>query len=117
MRVSLERTAAGLCILGAATLVAALGWCKLSSNDIWILLEVGEYIVQHRAVPLLDPFSFTAADRPYVVHEWLAAVLFHLVDAAAGPAGVIVLKTGVVLAACAFFWLAARRLGAKDAAL
>ncbi len=113
MRRGIERTAVGLSVLASAAFVVALGWCKLSSNDIWILLETGEYILRHRAVPVLDPFSFTAADRPYVVHEWLAAVLFRLVDAAAGPSGLIPFKTAVVAAACAGFWCCARLLGAS----
>lgn len=38
-------------------------------------LATGRFILDHGAVPAVDPFSFTAAGQPWTAHEWLAEAL------------------------------------------
>jgi hypothetical protein len=57
--------------------------------DVWWHLETGEWIVQHRAVPHADPFSFTRAGQPWIAHEWLSELLIYGVYRIAGMGGLI----------------------------
>ncbi len=43
--------------------------------DIWWHLRVGEWILQHRAVPRVDYFSSFAAGHPWVAYSWLYEVI------------------------------------------
>lgn len=89
--------------LGAVViLTAALTIAPVSNNDIWIHLTTGEIILRDRALPQTDPYSFSAAGHPYLVHEWLSAVVFAQVFRLTGVPGLTVLKflviTGTVVA-------------------
>jgi hypothetical protein len=63
----------------------------LANNDLPMHLAVGEWILDHRTLPTHDPFSFTAGHPPWVPHEWLASVLFALVERAGGLPGLVAL--------------------------
>jgi hypothetical protein len=39
--------------------------------DIWWHLRTGQWILQHHAVPVTDPFSSYGADKPWIVYSWL----------------------------------------------
>ena len=67
-------------------------------SDYWWHLATGNWILDHHHVPTTDPFSWTHGGEEWVAHEWLAAVLFALVDRAWGYAGVIVLVATVAIA-------------------
>ena len=43
--------------------------------DIWWHVKVGDWIVEHLAVPHNGIFSWTAADRPWVAYSWGYEVL------------------------------------------
>ncbi|MBI3448867.1 MAG: hypothetical protein HY049_08140 [Acidobacteria bacterium] len=99
-------------VASLAAYLLVLSIFKLSNNDIFIHLKLGEWILAHGAVPSADPFSFTAGGRPYVAHEWLAAVVFHLVHAAAGVNGLILFKALLVVLTAGLLVRVAFRLGA-----
>src|ERR1700679_812227 len=63
----------------------------LNDGDTLWQIRTGEWILDHLAIPASDPFSFTAGDRPWVAHEWLAETLMALAWRAGGMAGVMVL--------------------------
>jgi hypothetical protein len=44
--------------------------------DIWWHLRTGQWILQHHAVPITDPFSAYGAGKPWVVYSWLFDALF-----------------------------------------
>ena len=44
--------------------------------DYWWHLTTGELILEQRAIPTADPYSF-AYDGPWVAHEWLGEVLIY----------------------------------------
>lgn len=54
-------------------------------------IATGRWILDHRAIPGVDPFSFTAAGRRWVTHEWLSEVMLAGVQRLAGWAGVSLL--------------------------
>lgn len=56
--------------------------------DIWWHLKVGDWIVQHLAVPRTGIFSATAGDRPWVAYSWGYEVLLSRAYAWFGLSGV-----------------------------
>ncbi|MBI3666351.1 MAG: hypothetical protein HY236_09025 [Acidobacteria bacterium] len=108
---------AALCLLGLFS-------TEIADTDFWWHLKTGEYILQRRALPVPDPFSYTAdLGKPAypgeeriryfnLTHEWLAQVVWHLVYRAAGFPGVVLFKALLLSAFCAIAGvLAARRSG------
>jgi len=100
-------------ILAMAALVL-LGWFSTESadSDTWWHLKTGEYILRNHALPVPDPFSYTAymgkpaypgeeTTRDFnLKHEWLAQVMFYLAYAAAGFPGLVLLRVAILSAYC-----------------
>jgi hypothetical protein len=63
----------------------------LDDGDTYWQIRTGEWILNHLAIPAIDPFSFTAGDRPWFAHEWLAETLMAIAYRADGISGVMVL--------------------------
>src|SRR3974390_1733294 len=78
-------------------------------NDIWWHLKVGDWIVQHLAVPHTGILSRTAADRPWVAYSWGYEVLMSRAYAWFGLLGIglygTLLTIGVAFAA---YWMLRR---------
>lgn len=55
--------------------------------DSWWHLATGRYIVSRHALPVPDPFSFTATGRTWIAHEWLAQLLSYAFYTRLGMAG------------------------------
>lgn len=91
-----------LSFLVAVFLLAAF---KMYEPDSWWHLKTGELIARSGFIPHVDPFTYTVAGAPWTSHQWLAEVIFYLVFAAAGPAGLIIFKAAVVTLT---FWLLLR---------
>ena len=80
--------------LAALVVVAvfAAGFCKIADLDFWWHLRTGKLIVDERAIPHHDVYSYTALGREYVDHEWLFQVIQWGVWSLSGAAGVAVFK-------------------------
>lgn len=78
-------------------IVAAAAVFRISDLDFWWHLKTGEIILQQKAFQYTEIYSFTAAGREYIDHEWLFQVISYLAYLAGGPAGVIFLKTAVLI--------------------
>jgi hypothetical protein len=113
-------------IAAAAAALLWLGWFspEIHDSDFWWHLKTGQYIVEHHALPVPDPFAFTTpgAAPAYageeitrhfnLTHEWLAQVLFYLVWRAGGFAAVVLFRAVLLAAFCALVGLVAwRRCG------
>ncbi len=59
--------------------------------DYWWHVKTGQYIVETGALPRVDHFSYTAAGRPWVAHEWLTDLLLYTVQQHVGYVGNVVL--------------------------
>jgi hypothetical protein len=68
----------------------------LNDGDTLWHIRTGEWMLDHRAMPATDPFSFTAAARPWFLHEWLAEILMALAFRVGGLQGVMTLAAGAV---------------------
>src|SRR5262249_2219112 len=66
--------------------------------DLWWHLRVGEWVVEHRAVPTTDPFSAYGQGKAWVAYSWLYEVLLYGLYSAIGLAGVVVYPTPPSLA-------------------
>jgi hypothetical protein len=93
-------------LVGIAAFAALLSFASrlLADPDIYWHVEVGRWIVEHRALPFRDPFSFTRPGEPWHVHEWLAALVFWAVFRIGGWAAVAALSAAA--AALSFALLA-----------
>ena len=45
--------------------------------DFWWHLKMGEVIASTGSIPRTDIFSFTAAGQPFIIHNWLAEVIYY----------------------------------------
>lgn len=80
-----------------------------NDGDVSWHLAAGQWILQHGTVPRTDPFSFTAAGRPWVPLEWLAEILFAAAHRAAGYAGLSAVVAAALIALHATVFLHLRR--------
>src|SRR5438067_13810645 len=80
--------------------------------DWWWHLRTGRLIWEQRAIPAADPYSYTNAGRPWVVHEWLFEVLTYLGYRALGYNGLSLVLGLVLLATFTLHYLLLRALGA-----
>lgn len=99
-------------LMALGVLVVVLHVFPLSANDLWMHLLLGQDIL-HSGIPHQEIYSYTAAGRPFVYHEWLAGVLFHLLDAAGGSTLLILLQPACVLLAVGLLYGTCRSLGAS----
>ncbi|HEX6835277.1 MAG TPA: hypothetical protein VF334_01835, partial [Polyangia bacterium] len=68
--------------------MAATYVVRLADPDPWWHLATGRWIVEHHAIPSVDPFSFTVAGAPWRAVDWLADLALYGSFALAGNAGV-----------------------------
>ena len=91
----------------ASILLTATG----TDPDLWGHVRFGLDWLQTRALPAIDPYSFTQ-DKPWVNHEWLSEALMGAAFTLAGTAGLVLLKTMVVTGTAFGVW---RRLRGSTA--
>src|SRR5688572_7575530 len=80
-------------ILAAAI---ALGYCRVADPDFWWHLATGQRIAATGSIPREDVFSYTAAGRPYVDHEWLFQLAQYATFSAFGLTGITILKIAII---------------------
>jgi hypothetical protein len=85
---------------------------KIQDYDLWWHLAEGRWIVENRAVPATDVFSYTAVGRPWLAYSWLAEVLFHGLVGRFGLASLLWLQAIVAVLTVAFVYGACRAAGA-----
>ena len=62
----------------------------ISGNDFWWHIKVGEWVVEHKAVPNVDIFSWCGMEKEisWTAHEWLADVIFYYLYSIGGSIGI-----------------------------
>ncbi len=99
-----KRVAAIALLLLAAA--AAVG--PIRSYDFFWHLATGRWIVEHRALPLHDPFTVASAHVPWINGEWLYEITLYAGYSLAGFHGISLLNAVFVAAIFTIaFWLAA----------
>jgi hypothetical protein len=98
-------------LLALGALVVVLHVFPLSANDLWMHLLLGQEIL-HTGIPHQEAYSYTAAGQPFVYHEWLAGVLFHILDAMGGSTLLILLQPACALLTVGLLYGVCRSMGA-----
>lgn len=81
------------------------------SYDFFWHLATGRWIVEHRALPVYDPFAVASAHVPWVNGEWLYQVALYSGESIAGLHGVSWINALFVAALFALaFWFASRQI-------
>lgn len=99
----------------AAVIVACLVTLTRADPDLWGHVLFGTDILRAGGIAGADPYSFTA-DRTWINHEWLAEVIMAAAYAAAGAAGLVLLKVAAIAASLWCVCLVTRRDGATPRA-
>ena len=96
-------------------LMAAIAFASettVRDPDIWWHLKVGDWVVQHRAVPYVGIFSRTAGTRPWIAYSWGYEVLLSRAFAWFGLVGFALFGILLTVAvAFALFWMLQRLSG------
>ncbi len=79
----------------------------ITDADIWWHLRVGQWVIQHDAVPQTDPFA--ASHKPWVAYSWLFEVLVWGLYQAFGLAGILVYRAVFTLIIIAALYHLVRR--------
>jgi hypothetical protein len=105
---SAARLPLALCVgVGVYVLLLLTGDRLLIDPDTLWQITVGQWIVDHRAVPVVDVYSFTMRGQPWISTQWLAQLMYAVAYGVAGWVGPVALAAS---AAVATFALLAREL-------
>ena len=80
-----------------AMLVLAGNHLLIDPDTMW-QITVGEWILDHRAVPETDVYSFTMRGQPWISTQWLAQVAYAKAYAVAGWSGPVVIAATAIAA-------------------
>jgi hypothetical protein len=102
--------------IGVYALVMIGGQGLLSDSDTFWQIAVGQWILDHHAVPRVDIYSFTKAGEPWMSSSWLAQVLYAAGYNLAGWTGPVVLAASFIAATFALLtYILGRRVPAACA--
>lgn len=88
-----------LLTIGLAGLTFLLGCQELFDSDIWWHLRAGTWILEHHAIPRVDPFTFGSIGRPWIDLHWLFQLALVSAYRVGGVAGLILLAATLVTGA------------------
>ena len=77
--------------IGVYALLLINGTSLLNDSDTYWQIAVGQWILDHNALPSVDIYSFTKAGEPWTSSSWLAQILLAASYRAAGWTGPVVL--------------------------
>src|ERR1700674_1492251 len=75
----------------------------LQDSDTFWQIKVGQWIMDHRAVPHTDLYSFTKFGAPWISTSSLSQILFAAAHAQWGWAGPVILASLAIAATVAIF--------------
>jgi hypothetical protein len=81
---------------GIYALLLFLGDRLLNDPDTYWQIAVGQWIIDHKAVPHIDIYSFTMHGQPWISTQWLAQVLLAGSYSIAGSTGPVVLTAASI---------------------
>ncbi len=85
----------GLLVASMVAAASVLACQELSDADAWWQLRSGQWILENRRLPTLDPFTFASADRQWIDLPWGFQVPLALAYRLGGVAGMILLASAV----------------------
>ncbi len=105
-----------LLVLLLFAVVFVFDFARPTDMDFWWHLKTGELIARTGAIPTVDVFSYTAAGRPWVAHEWLWELGIYLVYQLGGYRLAALVSAVVVTLTYALLYRLLRRIGLNELA-
>jgi hypothetical protein len=93
--------------------IAVLRAGTLAEADTFWQIRTGQLAISHRAIPRVDPFSWTVPGKPWTLNSWGFDVLIAGVYRLAGLPGVALACAGLTMIIVGLVLLLARQLGAS----
>ena len=93
----------------ALPLVLGSSLTLFNDGDVHWHIAAGQWMIDRRALPATDPFSFTFAGEKWVTFEWLSQLLYGAAHRVAGFAGVSALASLALVSLHAVVVLEGRR--------
>lgn len=104
VRSSIGRGLLSLCVgAGVYLFFLSAGEILLRDSDSLWQIKVGQWILNHGAVPYTDVYSFTRFGEPWVSSSWLSQVLYALAYGPSDWAGPVILSSLAIGATAAIF--------------
>ena len=105
------------CVLIALITFFAFGYTPISDSDFWWHIAAGQWIVEHGALPLTDPFGmYSAADTvrndTVLRGQWLGQVALYEAFNLGGSTGIIIMRALLLTGCLGLLFWRAQRLGA-----
>jgi hypothetical protein len=94
--------------------IFAMDLVRPTDIDLWWHLATGALIARTGAVPVADPFSFTALGRPWVLHEWLWELGLYWLVRLGGYRLAVLISAAIITSAFAILYRLLRQLGANE---
>lgn len=83
----------------------------IDDPDIWWRFRLGEWIVQHHAVPFVDYYSAYDAGKPWIEYSWLFALLMYWLHAHFGLVAITYFIVAMAIAISAVVYQLMRKSG------
>jgi hypothetical protein len=99
-----------LTILFAVPALICVHTACANDPDIFWHLRTGQWMLQHHAIPRVDPFSGPNAGKPWQAYSWLYELLTFQLFQRFGLAGIVGYSAGMVLAITMALWHLIKRL-------
>ena len=104
--------------IGVYALLLINGNILLGDSDSYWHIAVGRWILDHRAFPDADIYSFTKAGDPWISSSWLAQVVYAVAYDWAGWAGpIVVAATAIAVAFALLAFILGRHIPTRYAIL
>jgi len=97
----------------ASVFFFAFAMVGVTDPDYWWHLRTGQLIVDNRAIPSSDPFSFTLEGKHWVAHEWLSEVFIYGTQSLGGYGLLVVLFATAALGTLVLAYHTSLALGAS----
>ncbi|MGY3620601.1 hypothetical protein [Bradyrhizobium sp. USDA 10063] len=93
-----------LCVgAGVYLLLLSMGEIMLRDSDTYWQIKVGQWIIDHGAMPYTDIYSFTRLGEPWTSSSWLSQVLYATVYVESDWAGPVILTSIAIGVTTAIF--------------
>ena len=99
-----------LWLLAAVLTFWSFGFTTMMGSDLWWHLASGRWIWDTHTLNFKDPWSFTRHGQPWMSHEWLSDVVFHLWSSGFGMTTLVWWKWSVLVAAFTLLFTLLRKL-------
>lgn len=84
----------------------------IADPDVWWHLRTGQWIVQHHAIPITDPFSAYGAGKPWVPYSWIFELAVYACYRGFGLAGIVYFQLALTFAIALAIFALVRRVDA-----